>query len=628
MKKFLGILLIILVSQKAMTQQNNINKENSNIPTIVKLDQEHLKLQKETTVQKEFQQISKSKKNQKKANELLHEGREFWNKGELGEAIEKVTEAQNLMPKDQKIMKTLKAMQKQKQMIDDALTKSNQFIVQKKFKEAQRTLRKAERISKKYPLYIETIEKLVTEKKKVDEIKNFMAEAETNWQQGKEQEAINMLDKILVINPTYKKAILLKEEWVNIMPDITEMPKRRSMMTAAVVKMNKQREMHMRRAEMADMNKRRSSQMTSEMLGSMESISARSISRSPVKDTHSQVFYKKNKHTIVDILYGTDRKINTIKSGWETYYTGERGELKYGVAEVSIPQKHKFGAMERPFSFWIWHEDEEIGKHVMITKLETIDQKAFLAFLKSKLTHVEEKDILIFIHGFNVTFASAIRRTAQITYDLKFKGVPMAYSWPSLGEKTAYMYDEDSVQSSVSNLVAFLKTVIDKRGDANIHIIAHSMGTRLLTNALKVISYSSKGQKVFKNVILAAPDISNDVFKKNLFPHVRKTVEQITLYASSDDKALQASSKMHKGTRIGQSGDNIFVFKGLDTIDASGIDTSFLGHSYFAEKDVLIKDLKEIIHKNLPPQKRDTLIEMIKSRLEYWKFKLNSNNKQ
>ena len=342
-------------------------------------------------------------------------------------------------------------------------------------------------------------------------------------------------------------------------------------------------------------------------------------------EEHGQIFYEKNKDTIVDILYGTDRKRNPKKVKWEKYYTGERGKLKYGVAQVSIPKTHVLGKMERPKHWW---QRETIGKHVMITKLEDIDKKEFLEFLKRKLAYVKERDILIFIHGFNVTFASAIRRTAQISYDLKFKGVPMAYSWPSRGKVSEYMYDEASVQYAVPHLVAFLKSVIDKRGDANIHIIAHSMGTRLLTNALKEISFVYPEKHVFKNIILAAPDIDSDVFKESLFPYVRKTTDKITLYASSDDKALQASGALHGGTRIGQSGDNIFVFEGLDTIDASGIDTSMLGHSYFAEKDILIKDLKEVVHKSLPPKKRDTLIEQIKARLEYWKFRLNNQNRQ
>jgi len=333
-------------------------------------------------------------------------------------------------------------------------------------------------------------------------------------------------------------------------------------------------------------------------------------------EAHSQVFYEKDKHTIVDILYGTDRKRNSKKSDWEDYYTGERGKLKYGVAQVSIPKEHKLGAMERP-GFW---EDETIGEHVLISKLEDINGEQFISFLKNKLTNVKEKDILIFIHGFNVTFAKAIRRTAQISYDLKFKGVPMAYSWPSQGEVSEYMRDESSVQYTVPHLVTFLKKVIGNKGNANIHIIGHSMGTRALTNALKEISYIYPGKHVFKNIILAAPDIDKDVFEVSLYPYIIKTTDQITLYASSDDSALKLSKTLHDGKRIGQGGDNIFVLKDLDTIDATGIDTSLLGHSYFAEKEVLINDLKDIIEKSLPPTKRKSLIEKIKTKLAYWKF--------
>ncbi|MEA3491052.1 MAG: alpha/beta hydrolase [Campylobacterota bacterium] len=338
-------------------------------------------------------------------------------------------------------------------------------------------------------------------------------------------------------------------------------------------------------------------------------------------DRHSQVFYEKDKHTIVDILYGTDRKINSNRSDWESYYTGERGKLKYGVAQVSIPKEHKLGAMERP-KFW---ESETIGEHVLITKLENIDGGKFLSLLKSKLTNVKEQDILIIIHGFNVTFAGAIRRTAQISYDLKFKGLPMAYSWPSQGEVNEYMRDESSVQYTVPHLVAFLKKVIDNRGDANIHIIGHSMGTRALTNALKEISYIYPGKHLFKNIILAAPDIDRDVFQVSLLPYITKTTDKITLYASSDDAALKLSNRLHSGERIGQGGEeDVFVYEGLDTIDASGIDTSLLGHSYFAEKEILMRDLKEVIAKSLPPTKRKSLIEKLKAKLAYWKFKFQT----
>src|SRR5262249_2696270 len=34
---------------------------------------------------------------------------------------------------------------------------------------------------------------------------------------------------------------------------------------------------------------------------------------------------------------------------------------------------------------------------------------------------------------FNVTFEDAVRRRAQIAYDLQFPGTPIRYSWPSQG---------------------------------------------------------------------------------------------------------------------------------------------------------------------------------------------------
>jgi|GEM_PF-2633522 len=352
-----------------------------------------------------------------------------------------------------------------------------------------------------------------------------------------------------------------------------------------------------------------------------QQITINSTSKSDEK--HNQVYYEKENHTIVDILYGTDRKINSNKK-WENYYSGERGKLKFGIAEVSIPKKHKLGEMERPRQFlsWSW-EKEKIGEHVIISSLEDLQKEDFTEFLSNKLNNVTEKDILIFIHGFNVTFASAIRRTAQISYDLQFKGVPMTYSWPSQGKEGSYMKDESSIQYTVTHLVRFLKEVIDTKGKANLHIIGHSMGARALTNALKEISLIYPGKHLFKNIILAAPDIDKDVFEV-IYPYIIKTTDQITLYASSDDTALKFSETLHGGERIGQGGDNIFVFKGLDTIDATGIDTSFLGHSYFSQKEILVNDLKDVIHKSLPPSKRKSLIEKIKAQLAYWKFKFQN----
>ena len=332
---------------------------------------------------------------------------------------------------------------------------------------------------------------------------------------------------------------------------------------------------------------------------------------------HENTFYPKKEHTIVDVLYGTDRGLDK-KALLEERYTGKRDSLKFGVAQVSIPKSHVFGEMERPF----FDDNEKIGKDIVITQLYDIKQNRFRELLVRKLGKVEEHDILVFIHGYNVTFAQAIRQTAQLSYDLKFKGIPLTYSWTSQGGLSQYPKDEASVMYTVPKLVTFLEEVIKNKGKAKIHILAHSMGTRALANALKDISYLYDKPQ-FKNVILAAPDIDSEVFESNLYPKIIKTTEKITIYASSSDSALQASNALHNGKRLGEGGENISVFKDVVTVDASGIDNDIfaLGHSYFAQKELLVNDLRAVIHKSLPPQKRLNLIEKLKAKLLYWLLK-------
>jgi len=148
----------------------------------------------------------------------------------------------------------------------------------------------------------------------------------------------------------------------------------------------------------------------------------------------------------------------------------------------------KFGEMERPPG-WNVFSKETIGKHVMLKSIEEMNSKEFIETLNKKLGNVKENDLLVFIHGYNVSFADAARRTAQLSYDLKFQGVPLTYSWPSLSETEEYLTDEASVQYTVPHLVTFLKDVIDNnkesKNKANIHIVGHSMGSRALSYAIK-----------------------------------------------------------------------------------------------------------------------------------------------
>ena len=88
-----------------------------------------------------------------------------------------------------------------------------------------------------------------------------------------------------------------------------------------------------------------------------------------------------------------------------------------------------------------------------------------------------------------------------------------------------------------------------------------------------------------------------------------------TSYASNCDLGLRLSSRLHRGARAGFIAGEPFLAPQLDTIDASAVDTGFLGHGYFAEKRSLITDLRLLLHNGMPPKDRG-----LTEAKDYWLF--------
>ena len=75
------------------------------------------------------------------------------------------------------------------------------------------------------------------------------------------------------------------------------------------------------------------------------------------------------------------------------------------------------------------------------------------------------------------------------------------------------------------------------------------------------------------------------------------------LYASSKDRALGVSKRIHGYPRAGDSGDGLVVLPSVDTIDATDVDTSLVGHSYYGDNRSILTDLFTLLkHGNAPPR--------------------------
>jgi esterase/lipase superfamily enzyme len=177
---------------------------------------------------------------------------------------------------------------------------------------------------------------------------------------------------------------------------------------------------------------------------------------------------------------------------------------------------------------------EDGAKHVILVSAESQADAVFYRFVNEAISHSDRRDAFIFIHGFNTTFQDAARRTGQIAYDLKFEGAAVFYTWPSQGNKSGYLVDQNNAEWTVPHLVTFLREFQAKSGARKVSIIAHSTGARILTSALEHLNSDRSTAVRFSQIILAAPDIDKDIFLQ-LAKAVNHTADRITLYAPSKD---------------------------------------------------------------------------------------------
>lgn len=329
--------------------------------------------------------------------------------------------------------------------------------------------------------------------------------------------------------------------------------------------------------------------------------------------------------SVVPVYFATDRQpIMAAGSGEDPFGPNRADAMSYGIVKVSIPATHHAGQLEAPLSFVRVRFLENSRKHVLLLRSEQLDRGEFFDRMRSSLASAERSDALIFVHGFNNTFSDAARRTAQIAFDVGFQGVPVLFSWASRGSPTPLGYSADSqtVQWSRGNVERFLEDFVASTDAQRIYLIGHSMGTQALTSAyVSLLKRRPELRERIKEVILAAPDIDAGLFRRDLAPELVRIGAPVTIYASSQDRTMALSKQAAAYPRVGDVTEGLVLVPGIETIDATGFDTGFLGHSTFAEARELLTDWSYIVSQGLRAKDRAGLRQVMGREIPYWVFR-------
>jgi len=324
------------------------------------------------------------------------------------------------------------------------------------------------------------------------------------------------------------------------------------------------------------------------------------------------------------IYFATNRRVDPIAPVKERFTAIEANHLTFGTVRVNLPCKenHSSGSLEVPKHFWNRLDPE---KHFFLEETSNILTEQDLLNVMISSIEVQENDLLVFIHGFDNTFEDAALRVSQLRLDSHFPGQVLLLSWASLGKSGLGSYGQDEERSARSiPLFAKLlrKLALDRSRLANpgdIHLVAHSMGNRVLLGVLKALAADPTlaGTQPFGHIIFAAADEEGTTFQLQV-QHASQLSRSRTLYYCMEDKALRVSQEFHNN--INRAGQAMIPVLGLDNIDSANASTSFLSHDYFVSTNPLLSDIELLLNFDRRPGDRPPLEERIKETYKEWKF--------
>lgn len=271
----------------------------------------------------------------------------------------------------------------------------------------------------------------------------------------------------------------------------------------------------------------------------------------------------------------------------EVFDGGRSPSTSYASVDVTVPATHQIGAIERRKQ----RQKPDPAKYFVARSVSAYgSEDAFGKALRADIASHGGR-AMVFVHGYNTAFDSAIYRMTQIVHDSGYAGTPVLFSWASGGKTVDYVYDSNSASAARDSLEETLR-LLSRSGARRIDIIAHSMGNWVTMEALRQLAIAGDrdlGNKL-GDVVLASPDIDVDVFKSQMARYGRPD-KPFILFISNDDRALRVSSFIAGNKpRVGDYGQADDLAKlGVIAVDLSNVKSANrLNHAKFADNPLLI----------------------------------------
>lgn len=289
---------------------------------------------------------------------------------------------------------------------------------------------------------------------------------------------------------------------------------------------------------------------------------------------------------VEEVFVGTTRGIDPATGS----FGSARSEAEHFARfDISVPPDRTPGSIKFPregvkpnprTDFLTTHQ----VLHPSVTEFRADLSRSLRALPRGK------RDAVIYVHGFNNTFAEGLYRIAQLTHDLEMPGVTLHYSWPSAGSALGYVADRDSSVFARDGLEALLRET-SAAGAERIILVAHSMGSSLTMETLRQVAI--RGDERLKDklagVILISPDIDVDLFRMQAKAY-GSLPQPFLIFGSDRDSLLGLSARLTgQPERLG----NLTDISRVADLEVTFLDTQAFsegsGHFNLGDNPVLLR---------------------------------------
>lgn len=286
------------------------------------------------------------------------------------------------------------------------------------------------------------------------------------------------------------------------------------------------------------------------------------------------------------LLVATNRK--AASSGRTApWYGPERARLTVARARLSAPEGGRFSMSAVGLSDW------------SLVAIEPVPHMRDLFAPAGR-----PRDVLLYVHGFNQTFETAVLDAARLSDGIRFRGETMVFAWPSKAKLFDYGYDRESAMWSRDALEQVFAGLLGNPEVGRVYVVAHSIGTMVTMESLRQIYGRFRGTAVERigAVVFASPDIDMDVFSSSV-ERIGALSGKITVVTSTDDRALAVSGWIAGGiARVGAAEQDKLKRLGLNVVDASGQGWGLVNHDRFLSNDIIRHVIRRAVEGRSPTE--------------------------